>query len=83
MSKRDVEREREEKKKRRTRRVKPPRLTDSVRDFHDRTAISIPTIYRMMADGRLRYVQVTPDMRRIPVGEYVRLGLASDIQEVA
>jgi hypothetical protein len=83
MSKRDLEREKKKKKKRQSRRVKPPRLTDSPRDFHDRTGISIPTIYRMMADGRLRFVQVTDDMRRIPTTEYLRLGLVSSMEEVA
>jgi hypothetical protein len=28
----------------------------------------------MMADGRLRFIQVTPDLRIIPTTEYKRLG---------
>ena len=59
------------------------RLGDSVQDFIDRTGISRPTTYRMMADGRLKFIQVTDDMRRIPTSEYVRLGFITDTKEVA
>jgi excisionase family DNA binding protein len=59
------------------------RLGDSVQDFIDRTGISRPTVYRMMADGRLKFIQVTDDMRRIPTSEYVRLGFITDTKEVA
>ena len=56
-------------KRRRVRRSKPTptitRLGDSVQDFVTRTGISRPTAYRMMADGRLRFIQVTDDLRRI------------------
>ena len=72
-------------KRRRGRRSKPTltRLGDSVQDFIDRTGISRPTAYRMMADGRLKFIQVTDDMRRIPTSEYVRLGFVTDTKEVA
>ena len=59
------------------------RLGDSVQDFTDRTGISRPTAYRMMADGRLKFIQVTDAMRRIPTSEYVRLGFVTDTREVA
>jgi hypothetical protein len=82
------ERERERKRKRRRKREQkprtpPPRLTDSVRDFCARTGVSVQTAYKLMADGRLRYVQVTDDLRRIPTTEYVRLGFVADVREVA
>ena len=44
---------------------------------------SRPTVYRVMADGRLKFIQVTDDMRRIPTSEYVRLGFVTDTKEVA
>ena len=37
----------------------------------------------MMADGRLKFIQVTDAMRRIPTSEYVRLGFVTDTREVA
>jgi hypothetical protein len=61
----------------------PTRLGDSVQDCIDRTGLSRPTAYRMMADGRLKFIQVTDDMRRIPTSEYVRLGFITDTKEVA
>jgi excisionase family DNA binding protein len=72
-------------KRRRVRRSKPTltRLGDSVQDFVTRTGISRPTAYRMMADGRLRFIQVTDDLRRIPTSEYVRLGFISAEEEVS
>jgi excisionase family DNA binding protein len=68
---------------RRNQRPTLPRLGDSIQDFIDRTGISRPTVYRMMADGRLKFIQVTDDMRRIPTSEYVRLGFVTDAKEVA
>ena len=59
------------------------RLGDSVQDFIDRTGISRPTAYRMMADGRLKFIQVTDDMRRIPTSEYVRLGFVTAEEEMS
>ena len=57
-------------KRRRVRRSKPTptiiRLGDSVQDFVTRTGISRPTAYRMMADGRLQFIQVTDDLRGFP-----------------
>jgi excisionase family DNA binding protein len=45
-------------------------------EFSKATGISRPVVYRMMEDGRLHYVQVTPRLRKIPTTEYARLGLA-------
>jgi hypothetical protein len=61
----------------------PTRLGDSIQDFIDRTGISRSTAYRMMANGRLKFIQVTDDLRRIPTSEYVRLGFITDTKEVA
>lgn len=61
----------------------PTRLGDSIQDFIDRTGISRATAYRMMADGRVKFIQVTDDMRRIPTSEYVRLGFITDAKQVA
>jgi hypothetical protein len=52
------------------------RVCDSVDEFSAATGISKTAIYRMMQDGRLRYVQATPRMRKIPTSEYSRLGLS-------
>jgi excisionase family DNA binding protein len=52
----------------------------SIDDVADLTKLSRPTLYRMMADGRLRYVQVTSALRRIPAAEVTRLvGCTSEI----
>jgi excisionase family DNA binding protein len=59
------------------------RLSDSVQEFSDRTGVSTQTLYKMMRAGRLRYVQVTDDLRRIPTTEYIRLGFITDTSEVA
>lgn len=45
-------------------------------EFSKATGISKPVVYRMMVDGRLRYAQVTARIRKIPITEYARLGLA-------
>jgi hypothetical protein len=47
-------------------------------EFSATTGISRPVVYRMMKDGRLRYVQATPKLRKIPTTEYSRLGLTGD-----
>jgi predicted DNA-binding transcriptional regulator AlpA len=52
------------------------RVCVSVTEFSQATGISRPVLYRMMDDGRLRYTQLTSDMRRIPTSEYLRLGLS-------
>jgi hypothetical protein len=54
------------------------RVCYSPEEFSQASGISRPTIYRMMADGRLRYSQVTPDMRKIPASEFARLGLTGE-----
>jgi excisionase family DNA binding protein len=45
-------------------------------EFSKATGISKPVLYRMMADGRLRYTQATSRLRKIPTSEYDRLGLS-------
>jgi|SoiMethySBSTD1v2_1073268.scaffolds.fasta_scaffold205156_1 excisionase family DNA binding protein len=54
------------------------RVSDTVDEFSRATGISKAVLYRMMADGRLRFAQVTPRMRRIPTTEYSRLGLSGE-----
>ena len=63
-------------KKRAPRKIRvTERICDSVGEFSEATGISVPTIYRMMRDGRLKYVQIGLKMRKIPTTEYTRLGL--------
>jgi excisionase family DNA binding protein len=50
-------------------------LGDTVDQFVAKTNTSRATAFRMMADGRLRYVKLGPRLRRIPTSEYERLGL--------
>ena len=54
------------------------RICVSPDEFAEATGISKPTLYRMMADGRLRFTQATSRMRKIPTSEYARLGLSGD-----
>jgi excisionase family DNA binding protein len=51
------------------------RVCVSVNEWCESTGTSKPTTYRMMADGRLRYVQIGKRTRKIPITEYTRLGL--------
>jgi excisionase family DNA binding protein len=65
-------------KRRRHRRTRAPVLAvlgDTVDQFVAKTNTSRATAFRMMADGRLRYVKLGPRLRRIPTSEYARLGL--------
>jgi excisionase family DNA binding protein len=50
-------------------------LGDTVDQFVAKTNTSRATAFRMMADGRLRYVKLGLRLRRIPTSEYARLGL--------
>jgi excisionase family DNA binding protein len=59
------------------------RVCVSVSEWCDSTNISRPTAYRMMADGRLRYVRLGERTRKIPTSEYVRLGLVHPSEEAA
>ena len=52
------------------------RVCVSIEEFSEATGISKPTVYRWMATGRLRYTQFGQRMRKIPVTEFVRLGLS-------
>ena len=68
------QREKQKRGPRKRRSIEP--VCVSPDEFSAATGISRPVLYRMMADGRLRYTQVTPSMRRkIPTTEYARLGL--------
>ena len=49
-----------------------PRAAYSVDEFSEAIRLSKPTIYRMMADGNLRFVQFGK-VRRIPASELARL----------
>jgi excisionase family DNA binding protein len=62
-------------KPRRRRRVRPAveRMSYSPLEWATAHGLSRPTVYRMMADGRLRYVQMGERMRRIPASEETRL----------
>jgi excisionase family DNA binding protein len=68
-----------QRQKKRARRMRATDLTDrvcvSVSEWCASTGISKPTAYRMMLDGRLRYVQIGERTRKIPTAEYSRLGL--------
>ena len=54
------------------------RVCVSPSEFSETTGISRPVVYRMMADGRLRYVQATSKLRKIPASEFARLGLSGE-----
>ena len=56
-------------------RVPIPRVAYTIDEFAKATNISRPTIYRMMKDGQLRFVQLSERFRRIPASEFARLGL--------
>jgi excisionase family DNA binding protein len=58
----------------RQRRKPVSRLAYSVNEWCELVNISRASAYRMMADGRLRYVEIA-GVRRIPAKENVRLGL--------
>ena len=64
----------ESQKKRRSRKALMQRVCVSVSEWCESTGISKPTAYRMMANGKLRFVQVS-ESRKIPTTEYTRLGL--------
>jgi excisionase family DNA binding protein len=53
-------------------------LAYTVAEWCAATKLSRQTVYRMMADGRLRFVQIGT-IRRIPASEAVRLGFVSEI----
>lgn len=55
----------------------------SPEEFSRATGISVPVVYRMMKDGRLRYAQPTSRMRKIPTTEYARLGLSDEATVLA
>jgi excisionase family DNA binding protein len=66
-----------DKRKRGPRKRRPiERVCVSVDEWMAATGFSRPTTYRMMADGRLRYVPFGTRMRKIPTSEFVRLGLS-------
>ena len=52
------------------------RVAYTVSEWAEATRLSKATTYRMMADGRLRYVQIGRT-RRIPAEEQRRLGLST------
>jgi excisionase family DNA binding protein len=53
------------------------RIAYSISEWAELVGLSKATVYRMMADGRLRFVQIG-DVRRIPAEENTRLGLVSE-----
>ena len=48
-------------------------LAHTIDEFAVRANVSRVTVYRMMTDGELRFIQIR-GRRRIPVSEYTRLG---------
>jgi excisionase family DNA binding protein len=62
--------------RRRSARQRIGRVCLTVNEWSESTGLSSPTIYRMMRDGRLRFVQFGRT-RRIPVEEQGRLGLVT------
>jgi excisionase family DNA binding protein len=83
VSKQSTHTKKKKKKKGKKRPRKPASaeaLGHSVDEACRRLNVSKPTLYRMMADGTLRYVLVRK-MRRIPTEEYRRLGLISEDAE--
>jgi excisionase family DNA binding protein len=54
-----------------------PRLAYTINEWARLTKQSRATIYRQMADGRLRYVSLGERIRRIPASESERLGLVA------
>jgi excisionase family DNA binding protein len=60
----------------RQRRKPVSRLAYSIKEWCELVNISRASAYRMMADGRLRYVEIA-GVRRIPAEENVRLGLST------
>ena len=70
----------------RPRKPRPPVLPlgHPVREYAERTSRSIPTIWRRMRAGKLRYVQGAPGTPRIiPISEYVAEGFCRSIEELA
>ena len=65
-------------RKPRKKQVRNSRLSErvcvSVTEWCFSTGTSKPTAYRMMSDGRLRFVQLGERIRKIPTTEYQRLG---------
>ena len=53
------------------------RVCVSVDEWVEATGFSRPTTYRWMADGRLKFVQLSARMRKIPTSEFERLGLTA------
>jgi hypothetical protein len=62
-------------KRRRAQAQQGGRLYDTPDEFARKISVSRATVWRMMLDGRLKYVKFTPRIRRIPTSEYERLGL--------
>jgi excisionase family DNA binding protein len=64
------------KKMGRPRHPRPAAQADTITEFCAKMKCSRPTVYRMMRDGELKYIQIRGE-RRIPHSEYVRLGAVS------
>jgi excisionase family DNA binding protein len=43
-------------------------------EFARRLGVSRVTVWRLMRDGRLRFIRISPTLVRIPITEYERLG---------
>jgi excisionase family DNA binding protein len=43
-------------------------------EFARRLGVSRVTVWRLMRQGRLRFIRISPTLVRIPVTEYERLG---------
>jgi excisionase family DNA binding protein len=61
-------------KRRRRKPVTPDARYHSGAEFARRLGVSRVTVWRLMRDGKLRFVRISPSLVRIPVTEYERLG---------
>jgi excisionase family DNA binding protein len=64
------------KKMGRPRHPRPEAEADTLTEFCHKMKCSRATAYRMMDEGKLKYIQLRNE-RRIPHSEYVRLGVVS------
>jgi len=58
-------------------------FSHSLDEWSARTGESVPTLWRRMRAGKVRYVQTTPGApRRIPCSEYLRLGYFESLEQL-
>ena len=67
-----------DKRKRKRARQGVERVCLSVPEFLEATGLSRSSAYRLMANGKVRFVSLTDRTRKIPTSELVRLGLTNE-----